>query len=206
MRSSTLYFFASHRNPFEILTGYERLLRWHEGWPRFWRAFGFLYDHEALVLPEYREGFGWSIVTPPFGEWSASRLLHEVCGRMFPTLQFYSDEKINKVTSFQELIDTHVVLVRDTVEADECHKGKSVEFIEQNKIPAITLRQREVLEARYYFETGGHLDVVNFTLCCGSRYSGGDVPHAYWRGGKFHVGRVHPADEDGHWRVRELSL
>ncbi|MFA5319413.1 MAG: hypothetical protein WC387_03570, partial [Candidatus Paceibacterota bacterium] len=53
-----------HKNPFEVLTDYERLLHWHSGWPRFWRAFGFSYDHESLALPEYRDGFGWSIVAP----------------------------------------------------------------------------------------------------------------------------------------------
>lgn len=193
-----------HRNPFEVLADYEHLLKWHSAWPRFWRAFGFNYDHEALVLPDYRPGFGWSIVTPDLANWPTGKLLHEVGGRMFKTWQYYDDEKLDKVVSPQEPTTTHVVLVRDQVEADEGHKNKSANDIKQTNIPVITLRQRIVLEARYFFETNQHLDLVNLTLCAGSLYADGFVPGAYRLGGKFFVGRVFSDGAIDFWRVREV--
>jgi len=179
------------------------LLDWHAGWPRFWRAFGLKYDHEALILPEYRTGFGWSIVTPCLSEWPTSRLLHEVCGRMFPTWQFYDDGRLDKIISAQEPVGVHVVLVRNGIEADEIHQAKSAVMIETAKIPAITIRQRQVLEARYYLETNEHLDISNTTICAGSRYAGGHVPYAYWHDVQFCVCYVYPDRASGGWRVRE---
>ena len=182
-----------------VLVGEKALRAWHSGWSRFWRSFGYRYDHEALILPEYRDGFGWSIVVPPMAEWSTSRLLHEVCGRMFPTWQAYDDGQLDKIVS----ADVHVVLARDTVEADEIHKNKSTKTVEAENISAITIRQREVLEARYFFETGEHLDIANTTICAGSRYADGFVPRAYWRDDEFDVSCVAPAFAYGSWRVRE---
>lgn len=186
-----------------VIVGEKALLDWHAGWPRFWRAFGFRYNHEALILPEYRDGFGWSIVTPELSEWPASRLLHEVCGRMFPTWQFYEDKELDEIVSAQEPVGVHVVLVRDGVEADEDHKAKSATMIDVANLPAITIRQREVLEARYYFETDGHLNQSNLTICAGSRLADGRVPSAYWFDDEFHVSRVDPDNAYDHWRVRE---
>lgn len=182
----------------------EALYLWHSGWPRFWRAFGFRYDHDALVLPEYRDGFGWSITTPDLAEWPMSKLLHEVCGRMFPTWQYYDDDQLDKIVSAKEPTGTHVVLVRDCVEADEKNKGKSAIMIEAENLPVITLRQRAVLEARYFFETNGHLDMSNLTICAGSRYADGSVPGVSWDDVEFSVGSVDPDGVVDYGRIREV--
>jgi hypothetical protein len=154
-----------------VLVGEEALQVWHAGWPRFWRAFGFVYDHESLVLPEYREKFDWSIVTPDVANWPASKLFHEVCGRMFPTWARYDDVELDKIISSKEPTGIHVVLVRGVVEADECHKSKSAEDIEKEGVQTLTLRQRIVLEGRYFFDTGGHLhyDPLFWFALCGRR-------------------------------------
>lgn len=186
------------------LTGEEALRLWHSGWPRFWRAFGFAYDHEALILPEYREGFGWSIVTPDRESWPMSRLLHEVCGRMFETWQFYDDANLNNIISSKELTNVHVMLARNRVEADEEYKNQSAKMIEEREISVMTPRQRAVLEARYFFETNGHLDINTVTIHASSRDAGGGVPHSHGLAGKFYVGLVCPDVQGDDWRVREV--
>jgi len=185
------------------VTDEKALLDWHVGWPRFWRAFGLKYDHESLILPEYRTGFGWSIVTPCLSEWPTSRLLHEVCGRIFSTWQFCKDGQLDKIISAQEPVGVHVVLVRDGIEADHIHQAKSATMIETAKIPAITIRQRQVIEARYFFETNQHLDISNATICAGSRYADGGVPGAFWDDDEFCVSSVLPGGAYDSWRVRE---
>ena len=182
----------------------EALTHWHEGWPKFWRAFGFKYDHNSLFLPEYRSGFAWSVVTPDLSTWPASRLLREVCGRMFPVWSSYSDSELDKIVSAAEPTSSYVMLVRDTIEADDVHRNKSTRKIEADKIPAITLRQRTVLEARYFMETACHLDLSNATICAGSRYSDGNVPFANWIVDKFWVSYVYPDYSCDYWRVREV--
>ena len=188
----------------ENITAEQALQAWHTTWPHFWRAFGFSYDHEALVLPEYREGFGWSIVTPPQADWPMSKLLHEVCERMFPTWQAYNDEDLDKITSPKEPTDTNVVLARNRIEADEEHQNQSAQTIETTSLSTMTPRQRLVLEARYFLETSGHLDTNTMTICANSRYTDGCVPYVYWDDGRFSVGLVYPDDADGLWRVREV--
>lgn len=182
----------------------EALARWHEGWPKFWRAFGFKYVQGSLPLPEYRSGFGWSIVTPDLDTWPESRLLREVCGRMFPVWSAYNDQDLDKIVSATEPITPHIVLVRDTIEADENYRNLSARVIETKKISAITIRQRTVLEARYFMETACHLDLSNLTICAGSRYADGFVPASNWRG-RFGVYNVSPDSARDNWRVREVS-
>jgi len=36
------------------------------------------------------------------------------------------------------------------------------------------------MELEYFKKTGEHLDIENMTLCAGSRYTDGCVPHVYW--------------------------
>ncbi|MFA5319553.1 MAG: hypothetical protein WC387_04315 [Candidatus Paceibacterota bacterium] len=189
------------------LAGEEALRVWHSGWPRFWRAFGFSYDHESLALPEYRDGFGWSIVAPDRVGWPMSRLLHEVCGRMFETWQYYDDAELDGITSLSpELAGVHVVLARDRVEADEEYKNQSAKAIKEQGVSTMTPRQRAVLESRHFFETNGHLDISNVTIHAGPRDADGYVPGSRWSGGGFGVGRVDPGGAFDRWRVREKFL
>jgi len=43
--------------------------------------------------------------------------------------------------------------------------------------------KRLLLELFYHWKTGKHLDILNWTLCSGSRYSVGGVPIVGWHGG-----------------------
>ncbi|KKT39089.1 MAG: hypothetical protein UW28_C0040G0008, partial [Parcubacteria group bacterium GW2011_GWA2_44_13] len=51
-------------------------------------------------------------------------------------------------------------------------------------------------EAKYFKETGKHLDISNWTLCSGSRYSDGGVPCVRWDSHYSEMG-VDGADPSG---------
>lgn len=103
-------------------------------------------------------------------------------------------EKFDVYCYYEDKIDTEfpapkVVTTRKfkkTVEPDAETLGKSaIEADPEQK--QITLRERLLLELAYYNETGNHLDVVGWTLCSGSRRSGGDVPDVCWDPGTQEV-------------------
>lgn len=81
----------------------------------------------------------------------------------------------------------YAIWVRDTVEADEVHKNKSAEMVVAEGLKTETSLERNLHELKYFAETGKHLDLVNVTLCSGSRDSDGRVPLASWGGGGFRV-------------------
>ncbi|MDO8518164.1 MAG: hypothetical protein Q7S26_02640 [bacterium] len=81
----------------------------------------------------------------------------------------------------------HVIWFRDVVEADADMANKSARDIATAGTNTTTLKERMLLELVYFDETGGHLDIQNWTLCAGSRIHGGSVPRCRWNVGKFFV-------------------
>lgn len=90
------------------------------------------------------------------------------------------------------------VRFKRTVEADPDLAGKSVDDLDAAGIDGITLVERLLLELGYFLTTGQHLDVVNITLCAGSRNSGGRVPSVFWYadGRKLYVCWRNPGRRD----------
>ena len=66
----------------------------------------------------------------------------------------------------------------------------------------MTLKERMVLELKYFDETGKHLDIENWTLCTGFRHSVGRVPRCDWGGGEFCVDWYYADDSDSDLRAR----
>ncbi len=77
----------------------------------------------------------------------------------------------------------YLVLFNKNVEADEEFKNMSTNDLAKKGHKGIILLERLLLEVLYYSETKEHLDINNWTLCSGSRNSGGDVPHVNWCSG-----------------------
>jgi len=73
-------------------------------------------------------------------------------------------------------------------EADD-HKDMSFDDIEKQGLAdkCMTIRERLIFEKIYFEKTGNHLDIDNYTLCSGSRYSVGYVPFVRWLGDKVCV-------------------
>lgn len=98
-----------------------------------------------------------------------------------------------KVSLYKEDLDTsvvhndrtaengdYIVLFNKNVEADEEFKNLSANKLKTMGHKGITLMERLLLEVLYFDRTKKHLDISNWTLCSGSRSSGGSVPHVHW--------------------------
>ncbi len=172
-------------------------------WLQFYReVFDLEWDPADINLPAERFGFGWLVVV---AKGLTRNAVFGLCYKRFngKVWRFYDD--LNKAVTHndREPIETYAIRVRDCVEADECHKGKSANTATGAGIKGMTNLERMLLELWYHWKTNDHLDKKNLTICSGSRYADGGVPYADWGGGEFGVGRVDPDDACGNWRVRE---
>lgn len=175
-----------------------------EDWQNFYFETGLSstpVDFSGITIPEKREGFDRLIIVL---EGMTPNMVMAKLKKLMPTWQYYSDLD-GAVTHNDRVADhSYAIWVRNRVEADEEHKNKSANVLAEEKVSGITLLERMILELKYFKETGEHLDLINVTLCTGSRYADGGVLLADWRDGKFRVGFYFPVGSDDGIRVREV--
>jgi len=164
------------------------------------RFFGLELDVSKLKIPEQQQGFDRLIIV---AQGMTPQRLFEKCKELFPSWKSTEHNLDDIVTSVRTAKDgTYAIWVRDRVEADEENKNLSANDLSVKGGTEETLEERILHELKYFRETGKHLDVQNWTLCTGSRYSVGDVPCAYWGGGGFGVSWDHPDGHCGRLRAR----
>lgn len=139
---------------------------------------------QDVVLPENPGGFGWPVVVTP--EVSLNQFWQGL-QKKFTCRSYYGDDLEKSLDWSKQERDYHngayAIRVRDHIEADEELKNLSANDIERQKLLTMTLDERIRLEGLYWtLSSGQHLDVVNITLCSGSRSSDGSVPCVDWRG------------------------
>lgn len=187
------------------LSGLSPYLALVADWEKFYRDLGVAVDLSNLAVPKKQEGFDRLIVV---AKGMTSQGAYNLCEKLFRCWK-YTDESLDEVIIHEDRAaknKSYAVWVRDRVEADEELAGKSFNDLANLKIPGITLTEREILEAKYFKETGKHLDISNWTLCSGSRNSDGGVPYAYWDGigREFCVYWAFPAFACGLLRSRQV--
>ncbi len=101
---------------------------------------------------------------------------------------------------------SYAVWVKDVREADDENANKSANDLSKENRQSITVLERMLLEADYFFEHGEHMDQQNLTLCAGSRDYGGDVPGACWNVGKFKFFWCYPTFRYPIFRSRSMNL
>ena len=185
------------------MTVQDALAKWEQ---LYKNVMGMEVDFSTLIVPPQPEGDHWPIVVVPNITYN-----HVVTGlrKLFPVWTWtYDLDKIIDITKEQraDKKDPYIVWVKATQEADPDNAGKSaVDLVGTNQI---TLKERLLLEGFYFQETGRHLDNVNITLCAGSRYLDGRVPHGFWYGSDdgLCVGYCypHPVSRDGRLRSRSV--
>lgn len=170
-----------------------------DAWQDFFkRHFGRTFDLSNIHIPPKPDYPCRAIVIP---NGLANNDVFDACTKRFKTWRYESD--LNTVRDVVKRPDSpYVVWVRDVVEADDEMKNKSAEDIEKEGTNTLTLKERMMLELKYFDETSKHLDIENVTLCAGSRYSVGHVPHCYWSYGKFYVDWFLPDGAGPHLRAR----
>jgi len=158
-----------------------------EDWTKFYKEyFGIIVDLFDLRVPTKVKGFDRLIVIP---RGVTLNQVWEVCKKKHFKCWTSSDLEMAGVLSDRDPKDgTYAIWVIEAVEADEEMKNFSANDLKKNGTKGVTLLERLILELKYFSETGKHLDVLNLTLCSGSRGSGGDVPSVGWGGGGLEVG------------------
>jgi hypothetical protein len=149
--------------------GYEEIL---EQWIRFYQeVFGVTVDFSDLDIPGAKDGFNWLVVML---ESLTPNKLFAKCKERFSCRRYTED--LDTVQSKRIAKKTYAIWLRDRIEADEENKNKSADDCDKEGLNGITLEERLLLELFYHWRTGKHLDIENWTLCSGSRYSLGFVP------------------------------
>lgn len=166
-------------------------------WADFYRRiFGKEVNLANLHVPAKPEYECWPIVMVPG---ISNNDAFDACKKQFGKAWRYEGD-LNTVRDIVKRSEgPYVVWVKAVVEADSDLANVSAEEIAERGINTLTLRERLILELKYFDETKSHLDIKNWTLCAGSRYAGGGVPCVYWLGGVTKlsvrwcgVGSAHP--------------
>ncbi len=146
-------------------------------WIDFYRRiFGEEVDLTGVSVPPKPEGAYRPIVIAPG---ITNNYAFAACKKCFDAWRWTDD--FNGVRDIvKRPSGPYVVWVKDLVEADPDLAKVSAEEIEKRGLNTLTLLERLVLELKYFDETKKHLDIDNWTLCAGSRYTDGHVPHVYW--------------------------
>ncbi len=173
-------------------------------WRQFYRdEFGMDCDFSQIRFPEHRDGFDRLLIIP---EGLTAECVFQQCKQRFNCWKFTDSSLEHAVPTNDRnpANGSYAIWLRDRVEADEELADKSANDLKAAGIQGVTLIERLLLELKYFKETGKHLDINNWTLCSGSRYSGGNVPFVYWGGDELSVYWYHPDYSSDDLRSREV--
>ncbi len=193
-----------YANPSEVLDGIQLLIEGKQpeviptvvssdtssvisDWQDFYKKFfGLNIDLSGVKIPEHALGFDRLIVVP---QGITLNQVWKVCARQFNCWK-YTDSDLDSAVPTNNRdpkSGAYAIWVRDVVEADKEMKNLSADDLKERTIKGVTLLERLLLELKYFSETGKHLDISNWTLCSGSRHSGGCVPCVRWLDGWLKV-------------------
>jgi hypothetical protein len=170
-------------------------------WDSFYKKhFGF--TPGDVVVPSHQEGFDRLIEVA--GGLTQNQV-YDACAKQFKCWRYIDDLNSGVTTNDRDPKNgAYAIWVRDRQEADEENKNLSADQLEVQQVKGITLLERMLYELKYHDETGKHLDIRNWTLCSGSRFSDGRVPFASWFDDKFVVGWYRPHFRDVRLRTRSV--
>ncbi len=168
----------------------ETLLEFHDGWPEFYKNFGYNIDLADYPLPKnlvLLDGKNyWSNVVPPgFNPQKA----FDIRKQLTKTYEWVS---ISKMIDIYPRIPVSVITANQNAMAEYPSMSCAVS-IEQS-IWGTTLTEGIIIDARVLKDLSIHLDVQGWTLHTGSRSQGGGVPYSFWD----------PVDEE--WELGDGTL
>jgi hypothetical protein len=160
-------------------------------------------DFSDLKIPQKPTEGRWRLLVILQG--LTNNQVYDACKEKFHCSRYTEDLDSSVPTNERDPKNgTYAIWVRDTVEADEVHQNKSAGTLKSSNLKMETLLERILHELQYFMETGKHLDMSSWTLCCGSRDSEGDVPDAGWRDSEFLVGWSNTYNYGRDLRSREV--
>ncbi len=173
-------------------------------------------DLSVLAIPAKPEGLGpmrLIVVAKEIVEWTNGRQLQRTMDALKRTFQFRCSQFAGDLDTSITVNDrdprngSYALWVKDVREADEENANRSVNDLKAVNHQGLTVLERMLLEADYFFEHGEHLDYENSTLCGGSRSSDGvHVPYVNWNGRQFDLGCAEIKHGDRLLRSRTVYL
>ncbi len=145
-----------------------------EDWEKFYKNFlGWSVSFSDVVIPTIPTEGSWRLLfiaknlTPNkvFDAWT------------FKKWRYTEDLDANVTENVRKASYPYAIWVQDNIEPDAEFLGKSTKNVDPDMKIGVTLLERMIHEAKYFSETGNHLDVKGVTFCSGSRNSGGVVPY-----------------------------
>jgi len=198
----TLYYLQQameNINPFDYLI-IPQIKSWEEFYQKY---FGMRVDFSRIIIPKHVLGFDRLIILV---QGMMPQNTYDVCSHQFKTDR--GTGALNQVIIYEDRSaknGAYAIWVRDRVEADKELRDKSADDLNQERISGITMTERQLYELKYYDETAGeHLDKRNVTLCSGSRFPDGHVPHIYCRDNEFRMDGFSPDSALSCLRAREV--
>ena len=171
-------------------------------WEAFYAELGIKCDFSGVKIPDDPGGFPRVII---MAQGITPQSAYNLCAKNFKCWKWTEKNLDTIVESERTTKDgPYAIRIRDRVEADKENKNLSHNKLKEMGIKGITLEEREIFELKYHKETNKHLDIHNWTLCAGSRYSGGGVPRVGWDGcyGGMGVSWCSPEGADDRLRSR----
>ncbi len=148
-------------------------------WQKFYKdVFNIDVNLSSIQVPAHQQDFDRVLI---IAQGLTLNQAFQVCINNFSSWKYADD--LDKAITKNDRNPTvaYAVRFRDRVEADEELKNLSANDLARQGVKGITLLERLIYELKYWKETSMHLDIVNWTLCTGSRYADGCVPGVSWR-------------------------
>ena len=169
-------------------------------WQNFWADLG-QFDFSSIRVPRMVTGFTRAIIVPKGHTLNRE---YELCKALFPCWRWMEDLDSAVTENAREPKESYLIWIRDREEADEELKNLSANDIKDKNLTTQTHLERMIHERKFFRETGRHLDVSTWTLCTGSRSSGGNVPSVSWSDGSMIVHWYDPDNSCGFLRARQV--
>lgn len=146
-----------------------------ESWQNFYRKyFGLVVDFSNVRIPNNPGGFERIIFIPK------GLKLNDVLKTRaaIKWWTFAVNDDLDKVVTenVRNPTQAYAIRCRERVEADVELKDLSADYLKAKGVNCMTLLERAVYGLKHFSESGQHLDIVNVTLCAGSRDSDRLVP------------------------------
>lgn len=192
-------------NPFDKITVVDTYRREVKTMEKFYKkVFNETHDFSGVYIPPKPKGNWWLIIV---AQGMKPQRLFEKCQEKFGTWK-WTNENLDKIVTSDRMADDghYAIWVRANVEADPHFKNLSANQLKDMNHKGITLEERLILELFYWWKTKKHLDINNWTLCSGSRYSDGRVPVVLFvqRAGGVRVDWYYPDNAHPHLHSREI--
>lgn len=178
------------------------LQSWHEFYQKY---FGITVDFSDVHVPANPGDFDRIIFIP---EGLKMNDVLRAMSKLFKWWTYAANDDLDEVVTgnVRTSAKAYAIRCRERVEADEELKNLSANDLKAKGINCMTFLERAVYGIKYFVETRRHLDIVNWTLCAGSRGADGYVLYMGFNPDydEVRVRCYRPDGSDGIMRARQV--